>query len=255
MKSVIDSIWEGYRRKDFSATDRDCILVFPTAPAHGNPWIWRTEFFGAWPQADVALLSQGYHVAYIDVHNTFGAPRALDVMDKFYTLMLGQYGLSERVVLEGFSRGGLLALNYAARHPTRVASLYLDAPVCDFKSWPGGKGKGKGSPDDWKACLDIYNLTEEEAIAYPLNPIDNLRPLAEVRIPILSVCGDSDDIVPMAENTELLESRYRQLGGDIRVIVKKGVGHHPHSLQDITPIVEFIFEHASNKVSKSYETI
>ena len=26
----------------------------------------------------------------------------------------------------------------------KVFCIYVDAPVCDFKSWPGGKGKGKG---------------------------------------------------------------------------------------------------------------
>ncbi len=50
----------------------------------------------------------------------------------------------------------------------------------------------------------------------------------------------------MAENTRLLETRYNALGGPIEVIAKPGVGHHPHSLKDPTPIVEFVLKHTLN---------
>ncbi len=89
---------------------------------------------------------EGFHIAYVNVQNLYGSPTALDAMDKFYDHVTREYGLMPKVALEGFSRGGLFALNWAARHPERVACIYNDAPVCDFKSWPGGRGKGKGSP-------------------------------------------------------------------------------------------------------------
>jgi len=41
--------------------------------------------------------------------------------------------------------------------------------------------------------------------------------------------------VPVAENTAVLAERYRALGGRIEVILKPGVGHHPHSLEDPAP--------------------
>lgn len=235
--------WQGYAREDFRVDARPCILVVPKEPAAGKPWIWRMEFFGHEPQADAALLSKGYHVAYIDVQNRYGAPSALDIMDRFYEHLLKERQLGPKVVLEGFSRGGLFAFNWAARRPDRVACLYVDAPVCDFKSWPLGQGKGKGSPGDWARCLQAYGFTQEQALAYPLNPVDHLKPLAGARIPILSICGDADEVVPFAENTGLVETRYRQLGGEIKVILKPGGGHHPHSLKDPAPIVDFILQH------------
>ena len=61
-----------------------------------------------------------------------------------------------------------------------------------------------------------------------------------VKLPLLHVCGDADEVVPMVENTSVVQLRYRELGGEIRVISKKGVGHHPHSLKDPGPIVEFV---------------
>jgi hypothetical protein len=48
----------------------------------------------------------------------------------------------------------------------------------------------------------------------------------------------------MAENTLLVRQRYEKLGGEIKVITKPGVGHHPHSLNDPAPIVEFVRQHA-----------
>jgi len=45
----------------------------------------------------------------------------------------------------------------------------------------------------------------------------------------------------------MLADRYRKLGGTITLIPKPGVGHHPHGLDDSTPIINFIAQHASGK--------
>src|SRR6266404_5257778 len=132
--------WEGYRSERFVLEGRDCILVQPDIPMPSNPWIWRTEFFGAFPALDLALLKAGFRVAYIDVQNMYGAPIAMRYMDRFYARMVETFGLLPQCVLEGFSRGALYALNWAALNPRSVACLYLDAPVCDFKSWPADTG-------------------------------------------------------------------------------------------------------------------
>ena len=242
---VKKSQWNGFERLDFTVDGRASHLIVPPKADVGKPWIWRTEFFGHEPQADIALIGKGFHVAYVNVQNLYGAPQALDAMDKFYEHVTREYGLMPKVALEGFSRGGLFALNWAARHPERVACIYNDAPVCDFKSWPGGKGKGKGSTGDWKRCLEAYGLTEAEALAYKLNPVDNLAPLAKHKVPLLHICGDADDVVPLEENTKLIETRYKALGGPITVIVKPGIGHHPHSLKDPKPIVDFVYKHTA----------
>jgi pimeloyl-ACP methyl ester carboxylesterase/lysophospholipase L1-like esterase len=233
------SQWSGYERLDFAVDGRAALLVRPKAPAPGAPWIWRTEFFGHEPQGDIALLGKGFHVAYVDVQNMYGAPVAMKHMDQFYAQVTRTYGLSPKPVLEGFSRGGLFAFNWAALHPDQVAGLYVDAPVCDFKSWPGGKGVGPGSPGDWQTLLKVYGFTEAQALAYHKNPVDNLAPLAKAHIPILAIVGAADEVVPVSENINLVEARYQALGGKIQVIRKPGGKHHPHSLVDPAPIVDF----------------
>jgi pimeloyl-ACP methyl ester carboxylesterase len=143
----------------------------------------------------------------------------------------------------GISRGGLYAYRWAAKNPERVACIYGDAPVCDFKSWPGGKGTGKGSAGDWTQLQRYYGFaTEAEALAFTGNPVDRLAPLAKAKVRLIHVVGDTDDVVPVAENTGLIESRYQALGGRIEVIHKPGVGHHPHGLDDPAPVVTFIRE-------------
>lgn len=236
------SDWHGFAKLDFRHENRNCQLVIPKEPAKNSPWIWRTEFFGHEPQADIALLNKGFHVAYVDMQDMYGAPPALDIMDQYYTLLTTRYQLSPKAVLEGFSRGGLFAFNWAARNPAQVAAIYVDAPVCDVKSWPGGNGASKGSQGDWQRLLTIYGLTEEQAMKAKISPLNNLAPLWKADIPILAVVGDADDVVPLAENTALVEKTYKKNGGRIQVIHKPGVNHHPHSLKDPAPIVNFILK-------------
>lgn len=37
---------------------------------------------------------------------------------------------------------------------------------------------------------------------FPGNPIDRLKPLADARIPVICVCGDSDRVVPFSETRQ-----------------------------------------------------
>ena len=57
--------------------------------------------------------------------------------------------------------------------------------------------------------------------------------------------GEIDEVVPVSENTALLEKRLKTLGWEMTIINKPGVGHHPHSLKDPKPIVDFILKHST----------
>lgn len=236
------SLFHSFRQYTFELEGVACKVVVPHVIADGKPWLWRARFWGHKPQVDIALLQQGYHVVYTAAKDLYGAPSAMDRWDRFYAYLTTQHGFEDKAVLMGLSRGGLFVYNWATRNPDKVHAIYADAPVCDFKSWPGGLGLGKGSPKDWKKCLEAYQLTEVEALSYTGNPIDNLQPLAKADIPLLHVVGDVDKVVPVAENTALLKERYEALGGSIQVIHKPGTGHHPHGLKSPEPIVEFILK-------------
>ncbi len=233
--------YHGFARYDFPVDGVRATVVAPESVMPGKPWIWRAEFFDHRPELDLVLLKRGFHLVYIEVGNTFGAPSAMKHWDAFYQELTHIYGLSPKPVLEGLSRGGLYVYNWAAANPTKVAVLYGDNPVCDFKSWPGGKGTGPGSAGDWKKLLHDYGFASEaEAMAYTKNPIDNLAPLAHAHVPIIHCAADADEVVPYSENTVLIRERYEKLGGTIVVIVKPGFKHYPHGLDDPTPLVDFI---------------
>ncbi len=244
------SQWEGFDRYDFEFNGKPAIVVVPKQALPGKPWAWRGEFFGAFANADVALVGRGFHLVYLGVANLFGSPEAIAPWNSFYQELTGKYGFAKKVALIGLSRGGLYCYNWAAANPDKVACIYADAPVCDFKSWPGGKlknlGKGDGSAGEWQNVLKAFNFkSDAEAIAYDKNPVDNLKPLADAQVPLLHVYGEADSVVPWEENTGVVAERYRKLGGSITLIPKPGIGHHPHGLSDPAPIVNFILEHTT----------
>ena len=233
------SSFHSYAQYDFKIEGFNCKVVVPNTIADGKPWIWRARFWGHEPQTDKALLNQGFHVVYADVSGLYGSPKAVKRWDAFYKYLVESHGFDRKAVLEGMSRGGLIIFNWAAQNPEKVHCIYADAPVCDFKSWPGIN----------KAIMNAYGLTQEQAKAYKGNPIDNLNPLAMAGVPLLHVVGDADKVVPVSENTAIIEKRYKALGGQIQVIHKTDVGHHPHSLKDPKPIVDFILKHAQQENS------
>jgi len=238
--------WHGFPSIAFNlpGDGAKCTIVTPKKSAEGNPWIWRARFFGHQPALDVGLLKAGWHVCYCDISGLFGASKAVKRWDEFHALAT-DLGLSSKPVLEGMSRGGLIIFNWASANPDKVRAIYGDNPVCDFRSWPGGKGDGKGSGGDWKRCLAVYGI-DEDAAKTASQPRDaaTLKPIAEKKIPVFLVLGEADKVVPVAENADPLAAAYKELGGPVKVWRKPGLGHHPHGLNPVEPLLEAILKTA-----------
>jgi len=232
--------FHGFSGYDFTFNGHNAKIITPRHTAPGHPWIWRARFWGHEPQTEIALLERGFHVVYCDVAELFGNDEAIRTWDAYYQMLI-KAGLAPKAAMEGMSRGGVYIYRWAVAYPNRVAAIYADAPVLDLKSWPGGKGKGSGSANDWAIFKQDFNLkTDEEALAFKGNPIDLTDQIAKAGFPILHVVGDVDEAVPIEENTTLFEQKIKAAGGNIRVIHKPLIGHHPHSLPDPQPIVDFI---------------
>ena len=243
--------WKGYARYEFEVGGRAAWVTAPMNAASGKPWVWRARFPGFHTGADEILLARGFHIAHLNTNGMLGSPRAMAHWDAFYRFVTKR-GLAKRVALEGVSRGGLFVYGFAAEHPERVACLYADTPVCDFKSWPGGRGKGLGHDGTWKALLKEYRLTDGEALAYDRLPIDRLKPLADQHVPLLHIVSLDDRVVPPDENTFVLAKRYRELGGDIQIIevpqgTKRSNGHHFRH-PDPVRVADFIERYATPRV-------
>lgn len=235
---MVESIWNGYKRVDFLFEGRECILVFPERAVNGKNWLLKTEYFDDFPSFEIEMVSRGWHLAYIKNVTRWCIDEDLDLKERFARFLHSEYSLSEKCVPVGMSCGGLIACKFAAKYPHCVAALYLDAPVMNLLSCPARVGRGEsGTLNEFVTATGI---TLSKLISYRDHPIDKMSILLTNDIPIVLVYGDSDDIVPYHENGKLLEEYYRAGGGNILAIGKVGCGHHPHGLDDNTPIIEFV---------------
>jgi lysophospholipase L1-like esterase/pimeloyl-ACP methyl ester carboxylesterase len=232
----IKTKWDGCDRYDFTCFGRQATVVVPEHVAQGTPWIWRPAFFGAFPSVDKELLKQGFHVVYYDLTHLYASPRSMELGDMFYGVMCRYYHLSPKVTLEGFSRGGYFVFNWAARNPDKVACIYADAPVCDIFSWPG-----RNNVDLWNGFLKEWGLKDAEVTPdFTGNVLCHVDQLVKAHIPVIAVCGGKDKTVPFNENMLKVRDAYQSKGGIVELILKPDCDHHPHSLENPEPVVDFI---------------
>jgi len=67
-----------------------------------------------------------------DIKGWYGAPRAVKRWDIFLPLLTTQKGVDKKAVLEGVSRGGLIAFNWAIQNPDKVHSLDDPTKIVEF---------------------------------------------------------------------------------------------------------------------------
>jgi pimeloyl-ACP methyl ester carboxylesterase len=117
---------------------------------------------------------------------------------------LTQHGLSPKPVFIGMSRGGEFAYTWATSHPDKVSCIYADNPYV------------------------------------PTPILMKLGALATNNVPLFHVCGSLDPL--LGNSSTAVENIYQQFGGRISVMIKEGFAHHPHSLPNPKPIVDFILQ-------------
>ena len=247
--------FQGFSRYTIPVGNEKATVLCPTKPAEGRPWVLAPSSYDLKSapvayiaQTELELVKRGFYVVTLNLGNTYGSPDAIAKWDELYPVMTQKYGMAKKPALMGLSREGLAIARWAAANRGKVSCLYMDKAVCDFKSWPGGKlGIGKGSEGDWKNLIKLYHFkSEKQALAYHKNPIDLVRKLVSSKVAIIYVAGETDEAVPYSNNGAIMEQQYKKWGGTFRLILKKGEGHHPHGLQDQSPIVDFIQLHAGH---------
>ena len=226
--------YNGHEQVNFKLNGRNSLVVRPKKALDGNPVIWRTEFFGCFDWVDKALLEKGWHLAYHSASDMYGCPESLEMLREFQDFTNETFGLAKKAVLEGLSRGGLYAVNYAAKYPERVKGIYLDAPVLDIRSWPCCYEDSR----EKKECLEWYHLTPETLKNFKGNPLDKSELIADK--PILIIAGAADTVVPWKDNGAKLVEKLEALHANYKLILKPDCDHHPHSISEPAPAVEFI---------------
>jgi hypothetical protein len=227
----IAGTYKGGELVELQVRGRLAYLIKPTTKVDPQKrWVWDFPFWLAINDGfgKVAhryyveqLLSSGFHVAGVDVGPSCGSPAAADVCQEFYEQLVAKHGLHKRARVLAHSHGGLIAYGWAFRHPDCVDRIAGMCPATDFRSYPtlpnviAGPAKGLG-----------YGLSVEELErrAREFNPIDNLAPLAKARAKILHLHGDRDTLVSTDANSKELARRYRELGGEAKIVLLKDLG-------------------------------
>ena len=238
MMNITESIWNGFKRLDFKFGDRDCILVCPETPCDGNKWLYKTEYFDAFPSLEIEMLKRGYHIAHMKNKSRLCPECDTDMRPLFCDFLSKEFGLNPKCALVGMSCGGMQAVYFAAKYPQYVAAAYLDAPVMNYLSWPLATGISEN--DCTEEFVKNMGLNRSQMINFRNHPIDQKEKLLKSGVPIMLVSGDSDRTVPFCENGQHLYDYFKEHGGNITLIIKEGGDHHPHGLPDSTPLVEFV---------------
>lgn len=215
-------------------------------PAAGKPWLWyaptlngislagRKTYFDAFQQAGIAIA--GY-----DLGEVRGSPASTATFTELYDEMVRR-GFSQKPILLGQSRGGMMMLRWAVTNPEKVRAFVGIYPVCNLASWPLKNSK--------KETLADFGMTEAELVEKlpQFNPIDHLQGLIANKVPMFIVHGDSDVVVPYDENTHLVKERYEAGGGVITVKVIPGEGHKVSpSFFESAELVDFVLKVAAGQ--------
>lgn len=238
------SEWYGFRRIDFLFDGREAVIVFPHKARADMACMVKTEYFGAFPSAEVEMLSRGYHLAYLKNENRWGCDNDQHIKSKFFLFLISEYNMKDRFILVGMSCGGLHAVNFTALYPNMVSALYLDAPVLNLLSCPCNLGIAQNPSSMRDELTDAWGFTHSDILFFRKHPIDKLSVLSDHSIPVVLIYGESDFSVPYTENGIVLEDYYKQEGLRILSIGKPGCGHHPHGLDDPGIIADFLDKYA-----------
>lgn len=234
---MTESIWNGFKRLDFEFEGKKAILVFPDTPNQNKNWMLKTEYFDAFPNFEIEMVKRGWHLAYVENVTRWCLEEDLDRKKRFTEFLIREYGLYEKCLPVGMSCGGMIGVKFGAKYPECVSALYLDAPVINLLSCPAGLGRA--GDDMMDEFIGATGMTLAELISYRNHPLDRMYLILKHEIPVMMIYGDSDMVVPYEENGALLEDYYRKNDGTIVAIGKENCGHHPHGLEDCTPIIEF----------------
>lgn len=232
--------WFGYEAEEFVFSGRKGIIVFPHEAVLTREWALKTEYWGAFPGMEIALLEKGFHIAFFQNQTRFATESECAEKAEFCRYLIQTYALSPKCILIGMSCGGAHALTFAGLYPDFTKGIILDAPVVNYLSYPGNFDV-PGNAQIWeKEFLEAYpGMKRYQLLHFSNHPISRVEVLLENRIPILMMYGTQDTAVPYEENGRLLEEAYQGTEGLMHIIPRQLQGHHPHGLNDLTPVLEF----------------
>ncbi len=235
--------WFGFEIEEFEFEGKMASIVFPKGEKCGK-WLLKTEYRNAFPGFEIEMLKRGWCVAFNKNVTRWCTEEVLDTKARFCAYISKTYDLDMTCVPVGMSCGGQIAVKFTAKYPELVSCLYIDAPVMNYLSCPCGLGTRETFGAIYTEFYKATGLKLLDLINYREHPIDKVGKLLADKKPVIMVYGDADDVVPYKENGAVFEEMYKAKGGIIEVYGKEGCKHHPHGLEDPTPIINFVEKYA-----------
>lgn len=231
---------QGFEQLEFTFLGKKAIVILPREENRNGRAIFKTEYFGAFPVLQLEFVRQGYTFLFLENRNRWGTESELIDQEKFLHFAFEEFDLEPGVITIGMSCGGMISILLVAKYPELIRGLYLDAPVMNFLSCPGGFGNAPETTEAmWQEFEKAHGMTKRELLLYRNHPIDKLDALIATRKPIYLAYGTADLCVPFEENAIELVRRYEETEIPFVVEAKEGCGHHPHGPQDSAKVIEF----------------
>lgn len=195
------SDFRGFERIDAKSFYRNSTLFVPKK----DRGLWMCAFTGfkGGRNEDLyeAMLKGGAYLTNIDIEGGLGSPRYLDMGDKFFKYYAKLLETESKPLLFGEGLASILALNYAAKNPDKVAGLVLVKPV-ELYAWAKeSESNAKRFVQEWrdsKGVADIESLKD-------LN-LKNFEALERVGLPILIISDSVKFALPgKFKNVESME--------------------------------------------------
>lgn len=208
--------------ESFQVDGHDAFVILPEKSGETIPWVWYAPTLRGLPaKSEVWMfrqfLANGIAVAGIDVGESYGSPDGTKFYTALYSYLVGQRRFSRKPCLLARSRGGLMLYSWAADNPDSVGGVAGIYPVCSIVSYPGVAN-----------AAPAYGMTasELESQLQKYDPLNRIRKLAETKVPVFHIHGDSDRVVPLEANSAALQQKYSRYGGPVEIQVFKGQGHN-----------------------------
>jgi len=183
-------------------------IIVPRSVAPGKPWVFRADAITRDAPIDQALLARGLHIVIPPLTAQSGA--VLTQWNNAYALLTSQ-GFSKKPVMEGTGAATGEAYAWAIENPRQVACIVGRNP----------------------ALRSLMTKTP---------PLDNLGPLAKEGVPLLHLCDETDPW--FEEQTRVAERRYKDLGGQITVLINRNQASYPLAETDVERIADFVVANA-----------
>ena len=234
-----------YEPVEFWVGSSKCFVLDANSSNQNKPWVWFAPTLPRHPDPSHSwyidkLIERGISFAGCDQGEVRGSPKSVDRFTKFYKEMVDR-GYSKQPILLGQSRGGFMMLSWAVKNPKKVKAFAGIYPVLNLRSWPITRNLST-TLADFEIDQDTFLKTVDLH-----NPIHQLEALARAKVPLYMVHGDSDRIVPLEENTQIVINRYTKLGGEAEVKVVPGKGHQVvDDFFKTKELIEFIIQQSTN---------